>query len=534
MKILSLLKAAFSQDMNLFKYNSKRNSSKLKKVLLPVMLFIIVTLVIGVYAYGFAEMLLPSNNLNAMLNVFMIIVVLLAFVEGIYKSQGILFESKDNDMLFSLPITKSQILFVRIVKLLVFEYLFNLMFLLPAFIVYAYFEKVGISFYLISFLMTILIPIIPTVLSCFIGYFIKLIASKFKKGKIAQTLLTGIVFAFIFIMCMNSENYTKMLVDNSVELNSIITNIYYPIYLYNSLINNFDMINFILLILINILPLLIFIIIGQKFYFKIISRGYNKRVNNKKRNENIKIKKNSKLKALTLKELKRYFSSSVYIFNTSFGLIIGVIGSIAIAIKGSDIFDNLMNTIEIDTTLSISIIFYIFTICIGAMTSITSSSISLEGKTINITKSMPVSEKTILDSKILMCLIIEMPFFIVSDIIFIVRFMPSIIEILFILLASVIMIVLSACIGLIFNLKYPKMDATSDTEVVKQSMSSMLSVFFGMGIVLISSSLVLSLSLVVSKVFVMLISTLVLMLISLLLYIYIIKKGTKKYREINV
>ena len=40
----------------------------------------------------------------------------------------------------------------------------------------------------------------------------------------------------------------------------------------------------------------------------------------------------------------------------------------------------------------------------------------------------------------------------------------------------------TALIGLLMNLKYPKMNATNDTEVVKQSMSSMISVFIGIGI----------------------------------------------------
>ena len=38
-------------------------------------------------------------------------------------------------------------------------------------------------------------------------------------------------------------------------------------------------------------------------------------------------------------------------------------------------------------------------------------------------------------------------------------------------------------IGIIVNLKYPRMDAKNDTEVVKQSMSSSISVFMGMAMI---------------------------------------------------
>ena len=174
MKTFSLLKAALSQDMNMFKYSAKRNSSTVKKLLFPIFLFIIVCFSIGTYAYMIGEKLAPFHLTYIMLSMFIMVVTILTFIEGIYKSQGILFEAKDNDLLFSLPIKKSQILFVRIVKLLLFQYIYNLMFLLPAFVIFIYFEKPGISFYLLSLLMTLLIPMIPTVISSVLGYIIKL------------------------------------------------------------------------------------------------------------------------------------------------------------------------------------------------------------------------------------------------------------------------------------------------------------------------------------------------------------------------
>ena len=129
MKIFSLLKAVLSQDMNVFKYSAKRNSSKLNKILFPIMLFIIVGISIGTYAYMIGEKLSPFNLTYIMVSMFIMVVTVMTFIEGIYKSQGILFDSKDNDLLFSLPIKKSQILFVRIFKLLLFQYIYNLMFL---------------------------------------------------------------------------------------------------------------------------------------------------------------------------------------------------------------------------------------------------------------------------------------------------------------------------------------------------------------------------------------------------------------------
>ena len=139
MKTISLLKAVLTEDMNMFKYTAKNSDSKIKKILLPIILFIIVGLSIGYYALMIAEPLHQVNLTYIMLSMFIAMVSIITLFEGIYKSQGILFEAKDNDLLFSLPIPKTKILFVRIFKLILFQYLYKLMFLLPAFVVYIYF-----------------------------------------------------------------------------------------------------------------------------------------------------------------------------------------------------------------------------------------------------------------------------------------------------------------------------------------------------------------------------------------------------------
>ena len=162
-KLVSLLKATMSQDMNLFKFKNK-NESKTRKIVLPIVLTIIVMFSIGSYAAILAEELAPNHLTYIVLTMFIIITSLLTLIEGVYKSQGILFEARDNDLLFSLPISKSKIFFTRVFKLISFQFLYNSLFMLPAMIVYAMYEKPNVSFYIISLIMLILLPIIPTII----------------------------------------------------------------------------------------------------------------------------------------------------------------------------------------------------------------------------------------------------------------------------------------------------------------------------------------------------------------------------------
>ena len=532
MKLVSLIKAVLSQDMNLFKYSFK-NKSKFKKILLPIILFLLIGYSIGTYAYLLAKPLKEVNLTYVMLSMFMFLVTILTFTEGIYKSQGILFESKDDDLLFSLPIKKQTILFVRLLKILLFEYIYNLMFILPAFIIYIYFENPSINFYLLSILMTFLIPIIPTIISCFIGYIIKFVSSKSKSKKIVQTILTIIVFAFISLISFNTNNLIEKIVMNAKSINEVLTKIYYPIGAYITLIEKFDLIIFIKLILICILPLIIFIYTCKQFYFKIISNSKNMYSGKKIKVKNIKVK--SQIHALTTKELKRYFSSPVYIFNTSFGLIIIFVLTLILCIKGkSYMMEFIPDANDKVTSMNIEMLYYVLLFFFLMLTSITSSSISLEGKTINITKTLPVDYKILFKAKIINCYIIEMPLTIISTLIYFIRYKISILYLLELIILIFISILLCAVIGLIINLKYTKLNASNDTEVVKQSMSSVISILISFGIFILSILGIFHFKDMLNFNTLILIHLFILLIISTILYYYLMKKGSLEYRKLNI
>lgn len=538
-KLIRLLKAAMSQDMDMFKYKTKASDSKAKQIIFPIILSLIVMFAVGVYAVMFASEFSKVNLTYIMLTLFIILTTILTLVEGIYKSQGILFDAKDNDLLFALPIEKSKILFVRIFKLLSFQFLYNALFMIPAYIVYIYYEHPGISFYLISILMTFLLPIIPTVISSIIGYIIKAVSVKFKAKKIVQTVFTMIIFFGIFYISLNTQGILENIINNAESINAVIKEVYYPAGAYIDLIQNFNLPTLLILIAINIVPLVIFIMIASKFYFGIISKSSEKGKSKKIKSIESKVKVKSKLSALVSKELKRYFSSTVYIFNTSFGLILLLIITIAMSVNINGVINTITEGegmgIEINTIISLMPkIFFCLVTYTACMTSITSSSISLEGKSFNITKSLPISVDTILLSKILMSCIITMPVILISDLIFFIAFQVGIIDILFILTISILMPILIAIIGLFTNLKYPKMNASSDTEVVKQSMSTTIAVFSGMILGLVFAVLMVAGAQTPNINLFVLIELIVLAIVILALWKRLKKYGNKRFKEINV
>lgn len=540
-KLISLLKATMSQDMSLFKIKSK-NESKSSKIILPIVLALIVMFSVGSYAAMLAEELAKYELTYIILTIFIMITSLLTIIEGVYKSQGILFEAKDNDLLFSMPISKSKIFFTRLFKLISFEFLYNSLFMLPAMLVYAVYEKTSVSFYIISLIMLVLLPIIPTIVACIIGYIIKGLASKFKAKNAIQVILTTIMLLFIFYASFNIQGLIANIIQNANSINEVITKIYYPAGLYINLIQNFNILDLVVLFAINIIPAILFVYVASIFYFKITSKLGEKSNNKKKVNWGKSADKTFKVKSQLLglinKEMKRFFSSPVFIINAGFGMVLILVVTIAMSIN----FDGMVGAMMKGEDIGISIdeikaiipkIYYGFVVFVSCMTSITSSMVSLEGKSFNITKSLPVSPEKILLAKVLTSNIISIPVVLICDIIFFVVFKVAILDIVFILLASIIMPTFTALTGILMNLKYPKMDATSDTEVVKQSMSSTVSVFLGMFVGMLSIAIIILGSKINLDLFIIL-ELVVFSAIVFILWRILKKYGVKRFREINV
>ena len=534
-KILSLLKASMSYGMNIFNIKIKDNSKK-GKLLLPIFLGIICILAVAVYADMFMSELTKVNMGFVMLTLFVLITFILTLVEGIYKSSSLLFNCKDDDLLLSLPIKRRTVLFVRIFKFYIFELLYNSIFMLPAIIVYAIYVPVGITYYIVSLVMILFLPVIPVVISCIIGAFISSFSSKFKFKNIAQIIIITIFLIVLMVIASNLESIIKNLAASAKSLNDIITKLYYPAGAYNKLILDFNIIDLIKFILINIAIFIMSIFILGKFYFKINSKS--KTVKTSKHTTKYRVRKNKVMISLIKKEFKKFITSPVFVINAGFGLVLFIVATIAICFKFNDFIKVIMDRkipLKIDDLKN-----YIPLILFGLITfatllsSITSSMISLEGRTLNILRSLPVKSSVIIKSKIYTAFVIIFPFILLGDIILFINFKFSLIQIILLLLLSIVLPLVSAYIGIIVNIKYPKMNAENDTEIVKQSMSSMIAVFAGMGLLGITGYTLIHCAKEQINTNLILAGGLIVYTVILLLLMLISKKSIKEFDKIQI
>lgn len=534
-KILSLVKVSLNHDMNIFKIHTKKQSN-FSKYFLPLIITLYIMVVFGFYAKEIIGFLKPVHLEFVVLTLFALVVSIFTLIEGIYKSGNLLFNCKDDQLLLSLPVKKSTVLFIRILKFYVFELLFNTLFFLPVIIVYAFIMHPGFTFYLSSFFALLLLPIVPIILSCLIGFVITFLSSQFKGKNITQTIFTMLFLLVVMYLSYNMDGFIENIASKASGINDFITRLYYPVGAYISLINDFNIMTLIIYLLSHILLAFVTVFILGKFYYKINSSV--KRVLVKHNNNHYIIKSNSKMSAFVKKELNRFISTPVFVTNAGFGLILYVIACIMVSIKYESIIQNFINIfpeININYISSLLPILMFGLVCFASlMTSITSSMISLEGKSFSILKSLPIKPIEIVLYKVFSALVIMVPFILIGDIIIFIRFKFDLINMFLILIASIIIPFVSELIGIIFNLKYPKLDATNDTEVVKQSMSSMISVFIGIGLLTITGiGLFKMITANIINHVIILLFILFYSIIALLLWLLLYKKCDKLFNNIN-
>lgn len=539
-KLISLIKACMTSDMNVFKIKQKKNGKK-NNILLPVGISLLIMFYIWSNSNMLFEKMAPLHLQVLLVSMFVVGISFFTVIEGVYKTGALLFNCKDDQLLLSLPIKRSTVLFVRIFKFYIFEVIFNSIWLLPIMIAYIrWADTIDWTYYLVSIIMLFFLPVIPIVISCIVGAITSSLSSRFKYKNAAQIIISMAACLGIIYLSMNLEGLYKYIITHSTSINDFITKIYYPAGVYADLIIKFDIVKLLVFIGINLLIFTLGVLVLSKVYFKINSRLKKVTTSKKVKIDNLVIKKNSSMISLIKKEFNTFFKTPVFIVNAGFSLVLFILISIVLCIKFNDFLPILTDQTSgfgysKETIMNnLSLLVFILVLFTSFTTSITNSVISLEGRNINILKSLPIKTKDILLSKIFGSLALTIPVLLVGDIILFIRFNINPIECILLLVLSILLPFISSFIGIITNLKYPKLDWENEAEVVKQSTSSFMAVMTGMVLMFVSVFIIMTILGKIDSIIILLIAIVIFGIIDLVLYLYLSKKGTKLFNELNI
>lgn len=463
------------QLYNLFRFNeflySKDKKFKKRWVgmallwgfLIVMLISYVVALCTGLFQLGLSK-IIPEYLF------FIISLVILFF--SLFKAGSVIFQKNNYEMMVSLPVSRAAIVISRFSTMYITDLIMSILIMFPGIILYGIYEAPSIMFYLFSVIGTLFLPLLPMTIATAIGAGITAISSRMKHKSLVSALLS-ILFAILIIIFSsfsgNSlEGMSEEVLKNYASLISTqIQKIYAPAAWFGEGAVNSNIGYFMLLLAVSVIVFSITIFIIQR-YFVTICSALN--ASTAKSNYTMQeLKTASPVRALFFRELKRYFSSSIYVSNTLMGYILMVVAAISLIIIGPEKLEASMNMPGvIERALPIVLG------AIGAIMPTTACSISMEGKHWWIAKTIPVKSKNIFDSKILVNLFIAFPCYVISVILCIIAVKPTFIGGVWIVLIPAMYILFSAVTGITVNLAFPVMKWDNEVRVVKQSASGMV------------------------------------------------------------
>lgn len=469
-----LMKNTLKNESGINKLKYADKSEKIKAI---GMVLLITFTIIMLSVYGFvacfylSNFLVKINQMELLLILGIIGCTMATFFTSIYKASSYLFQSKDYEVLTSLPIKQSSILSSKIIMLILNNYLFALPCLLIPGIVYFIKVNTGALYFPFLIILILTTPLIPTIISSIIAFIITNISSRSKKNNLISIVLNLSLVAIVVILSFNLQNVMMSIIQNSSSIIEATQKFYMPAYYFVDALKNNSMMSLLIFVLISIVPTVLFVYLFANNFNKINSKlSETYKTNNYKFKE---LKSSKPVIALLKKEVKRYFSSTIYVMNTFVGMIMLFVFTVAIVLIGYDKIAQILEIAVVKEMIALQMI-GITLFCI-IMTNTACVSISLEGKNLWILKSSPIKEIDIFKSKILLNIILTIPISIICFIILSFRLGFDMKFTALVILTIILISIFIATLGIFINLLYPKMDFTSDVAVVKRGASVMIS-----------------------------------------------------------
>ncbi|MEA4894418.1 MAG: hypothetical protein VB064_04070 [Oscillospiraceae bacterium] len=401
------------------------------------------------------------------------------FIGSVFTVKSQLYEAKDNELLLSLPIPPKLILGSRMVMIMLLNLVFELLVAVPAFVMWVRAVPVTIPQVLSFVAILLALPFLSVAISGAFGWIIALSTSRVR-NKSLMTVIFSVAFLCLYFVFFSRANvYIQKLVMNGTTIAGSLGSVV-PLFWVGNSIAEPNGLQLALSLLIMLLP---FVLVYYLLTVTFIRIATAKRGASKIKYEEKSMHASNLSSALLRREMKHLLSSPVYILNSGLGVILIVVAAAALIIK-KDVILGL--AAQMGYTAGLASAAVVFALCLLCATVLfTAPSVSLEGKSLWIIKSLPVASGDALKAKLQLHIYVAAPAILLAASAAIYVIKPSIPDAVILLSAPLFFVMLSANIGLILNLKSPKFDWINETQVVKQSMSVMLTMLLNSIIVII-------------------------------------------------
>lgn len=475
--IRTLLKLRWRSLFASMTAKNKRSGKKSGKgyLLLYLFLFLYLAVVVGGATVTLFATLIPVYHGLSLDWLYFSIAGLLAFgislIGNVFATQSQLYDAKDNSLLLSMPIPPGMILLTRMIPLLAMNLLFSALVIVPAICVYAVMVSFSILNVLCQLLTLLGVCVLSQAFACFLGWLLHMALRKLNKS-VASVLYVIVFFAIYFFFMRNAQNVLNAMTAGASALAHIFSSWGWPLYAMGCGMLGRPLYLLAFLLLCAVCFAVVYGVLSVTFIRTATATAKSRRQRRVSANKAGKVV--SPVRAVVIKESRKFLSSPVYLTNNGLGVLFTVaLPIIAVFLRGRIL--PVVAQFGFEPYLPIGICVFMFGVL--CMCAISTPSVSLEGKSIWILKSMPIGGKQILQGKLIFHAAVVAPAALLSGIALPVLFGCNAVNCIAVAVSGVLFSVMTDLLGMLFGLKWAKLDFLSDAYPCKQSVSMFFSLF---------------------------------------------------------
>lgn len=481
-ELMLLIQVNFKQMLHTFSVGrgSKKNMGTLGALGLMAFLALYLS---GIYSWMLGDLLREAGALFFLLPVMMLLAVAASLMLSFFSASGIVFGGRDSDFMLSLPVSAFTVMLAKMSALYLENLVFTGLWMLPCGAAAWYFGTVSDPLFLLRLAAAILfLPLLPSLLAALGGFFITWAQARMKHKVLAANLVSLALLALLLLSCLQINQLGALFLTHQKEAMRLFFTWLAPIgFLGKGLLG--DWLSLLAGLFLCLLPFLLVTWLFSAQYQQILSGLKSRSLRTDYRLT--RVTGSGPFSALFQKELKRLFSSSVYLLNTGISvfLLIGLAVFLLINREQLALFADAFGTDNLPL---------LFLGCMAMLLSMvypSAVSLSLEGKNLWLLKEAPISPAVLFGAKAALNLVLAWPASLLAVLLFSLTGSLPVPDSLCILLVCLGGTGFLAVAGLVLNLHFPKTDCGNETIIIKQSASSMLAVFGAMLFVLLLAGL---------------------------------------------
>ena len=476
-----LLKKQLAEIFRSYFYNAKTNKRRSVGstvgffILYAFLMLVICGGLFGTLAFSLCRPLVAAGLDWLYFTLLSLIAVALGTFGSVFNTYSGLYLAKDNDLLLSMPIRVRDIMIARLLGVYLMGLLYSGIVLLPVAVIYLIFAPVTALTVVGILLLILLISVVVLLLSCLLGWVVAKISLKLKNKSFITVLVSLIFLAAYCFIYFKAQGAITALVSNAEAWGEKFRNGAYPLYLLGKVGTGDPFAMVVWIVAVAILTALLWWLMSRSFLRIATSTGNTAKAVYREKAARVR----SASSALLGKEFARFTKSPAYMLNCGLGLLFLLVAVVLLLVKGGSVIavleaEGLSGLIDgMPLFLCVMLGFIIGTI------DITAPSVSLEGKSLWLAQSLPVTPWQVLRAKLSVQVILSAPLVLLCSVAGIVLLRPSPLTAVLTIVLPQVMVLFQALFGLTLNLLRPVLNWSNEIYPIKQSMSVFVALFGG-------------------------------------------------------